>query len=135
MIVAIAYYASSAAHRPRIDCGYCTASTNSSSTDTVGGLVCPTECPLPIAPKWPPVLQLPPAPDDMDIGSSASTNLTGASIRRSKPPAATFLVTGTNQSFAESMHIFSFAVNVGVSYLQNAVIGLEFHDFWFLQVS
>ena len=81
------------------------------------------------------VLQLPPAPDDMDIGSSASTNLTGASIRRSKPPAATFLVTGTNQSFAESMHIFSFAVNVGVSYLQNAVIGLEFHDFWFLQVS
>ncbi|CAD6251448.1 unnamed protein product [Miscanthus lutarioriparius] len=103
MIVAIAYYASSAAHRPRIDCGYCTASTNSSSTDTVGGLVCPTECPLPIAPKWPPVLQLPPAPDDMDIGSSASTNLTGASIRRSKPPAATFLVTGTNQSFAESV--------------------------------
>ncbi|XP_066381361.1 ABC transporter A family member 8-like isoform X3 [Miscanthus floridulus] len=103
MIVAIAYYASSAAHRPRIDCGYCTASTNSSSTDTVGGLVCPTECPLPIAPKWPPVLQLPPAPDDMDIGSSASTNLTGASIRRSKTPAATFLVTGTNQSFAESV--------------------------------
>jgi len=103
MIVAIAYYASSAAHRPRIDCGYCTASTNSSSADTVGGLVCPTECPLPIAPKWPPVLQLPPAPDDMDIGSSTSTNLTGASITRAKSPAATFLVTGANRSFAESM--------------------------------
>jgi hypothetical protein len=107
MIVAIAYF-SSAAHRPRIDCGYCTASTNSSSTSTVGGIVCSTECPLPIAPKWPPVLQLPPAPDDMDdFGSSASTNLTaGASITRAKakPPAATFLVTGTNRSFAESMH-------------------------------
>ncbi|XP_066329776.1 ABC transporter A family member 8-like [Miscanthus floridulus] len=103
MIVAIAYYASSAAHRPQTDCGYCTASTNSSSADTVGGLVCPTECPLPIAPKWPPVLQLPPAPDDMDIGSSTSTNLTGASITRAKPPAATFLVTGANRSFSESV--------------------------------
>ncbi|CAD6247599.1 unnamed protein product [Miscanthus lutarioriparius] len=38
----------------------------------------------------------------MDIGSSTSTNLTGASITRVKP-AATFLVTGANRSFAESV--------------------------------
>ncbi|OQU84626.1 hypothetical protein SORBI_3004G089400 [Sorghum bicolor] len=106
LIVAIAYFTSSAHRAPRTDCGYCATSTNTSSTDTVGGLVCPTQCPLPIAPKWPPVLQLPPAPDDLDdFGSSAaSTNLTAAdSITRAKaePPAATFLVTGTNRSFAE----------------------------------
>lgn len=110
LIVAIAY-ASSAAHRPRVDCGGCTASTTSSSSaDTVvGGPVCPIQCPLPTAPKWPPVLQLPPAPEDMEeIGSSTSTDdLTGASTARPNPPAATFLVTGTNRSFAEGMHIFS----------------------------
>ncbi|XP_008645657.1 ABC transporter A family member 8 isoform X3 [Zea mays] len=106
LIVAIAY-ASSAAHRPRVDCGGCTASTTSSSSaDTVvGGPVCPTQCPLPTAPKWPPVLQLPPAPEDMEeIGSSTSTDdLTGASTARPNPPAATFLVTGTNRSFAEGV--------------------------------
>ncbi|XP_062224626.1 ABC transporter A family member 8-like [Phragmites australis] len=89
MVITI-FYLRSVADRPRINCHYCTASTNvSSSKNTIGGLDCPAQCPLPIAPKWPPVLQLP--------------NLPGASIGGVESRAATFLVTGGNQSFAESV--------------------------------
>nr|CAB3446090.1 unnamed protein product [Digitaria exilis] len=101
-LIIVLSFVSSRARTPGTDCGYCNASTKSWMENTVGGLNCPTECPLPIAPKWPPVLQL---PVDSDIengpGSFNSTDLTDTSIRRQSP--TTFLVTGTNQAFAESV--------------------------------
>ncbi|WVZ77359.1 hypothetical protein U9M48_025237 [Paspalum notatum var. saurae] len=95
LVLTVAYFSS---QRTQIDCGYCAATTKSSSANTAGGLNCTIQCPLPIAPKWPPVLQLPPE------GSSTPTNLTPApSTRTTKPSAARFLVTGANRSFAESV--------------------------------
>ncbi|CAN6237535.1 unnamed protein product [Urochloa humidicola] len=96
---------SSRAHSPGVDCGYCNASTKSwIENKQVGGLHCPIECPLPIAPKWPPVLHLPLDSDFQDeLGSLEPTNLTTTSIRREKHSPARFLVTGTNRSFAESV--------------------------------
>ncbi|CAN6243560.1 unnamed protein product [Urochloa humidicola] len=95
---------SSRAHSPGIDCGDCTATAKSWMENKVGELDCPTECPLPIAPKWPPVLQLPLDSDSEDeFGSVESSNLTGTSTRRAKHSPARFLVTGTNRSFAESV--------------------------------
>ncbi|KAF8691503.1 hypothetical protein HU200_040649 [Digitaria exilis] len=103
-LIIVLSFVSSRARTPGTDCGYCNASTKSWMENTVGGLNCPTECPMPIAPKWPPVLQL---PVDSDIengpGSFNSTDLTDTSIRRAKQSPATFLVTGTNQAFAESV--------------------------------
>lgn len=105
-LIVILAYRSSGAHKSGIDCGYCAASTKSSIQDRVGGLDCPIECPLPIASKWPPVMQLPldSDPDDDDPRV--------ASTRRAKHSPARFLVTGTNRPFAESMQydIFYFSV-------------------------
>ncbi|CAL5023198.1 unnamed protein product [Urochloa decumbens] len=99
---------SSRANSPGIDCSNCTASAAKSWIgNKVGGLDCPTECPLPIAPKWPPVLQLPldsDHEDEDDLGSLESTNnLTDTSTRRAKHSPARFLVTGANRPFAESV--------------------------------
>jgi len=101
LLVIIAYRSS---HRSGIDCGYCAAGTKSWIDSKVGGLDCPIQCPLPIAPKWPPVLQLPLDSDLVnELGSFKSTNLTDTSIRRAKHSPVKFLVTGANQPFAESM--------------------------------
>ncbi|TKW37305.1 hypothetical protein SEVIR_1G038400v4 [Setaria viridis] len=99
-LIVILAYRSSGAHKSGFDCGYCTASTKSSIENRVGGLQCPIECPLPIAPKWPPVLQLPldSGPED-ELGSFNSTNVTDTP----KHSPERFLVTGTNQPFAESV--------------------------------
>ncbi|CAL5059515.1 unnamed protein product [Urochloa decumbens] len=99
---------SSRANSPGIDCSNCTASAAKSWIgNKVGGLDCPTECPLPIAPKWPPVLQLPldsDHEDEDDLGSLESTNnLNDTSTRRAKHSPARFLVTGANRPFAESV--------------------------------
>ncbi|TVT99243.1 hypothetical protein EJB05_55419 [Eragrostis curvula] len=100
------YLRSVGANGPKMDCGYCAASTNASFIkDTLGGLDCPSICPLPFAPISPPLLQLPPGNSEVgpDDSLSQSTNLQGSSIRRLASSAATFLVTGSNQSFAESV--------------------------------
>ncbi|KAJ1278486.1 hypothetical protein BS78_04G083300 [Paspalum vaginatum] len=130
LILTLAYLSTP---RPQIDCGYCTATTKSSSANTAGGLNCTTQCPLPIAPKWPPVLQLPPE------GSSTPANLTTVAppARRAKHSAARFLVTGANRSFAESVMsnmlpkrdgLKKFAANL--SSLADAVLGTKaMHNF------
>ncbi|KAL6630054.1 hypothetical protein ACP70R_029819 [Stipagrostis hirtigluma subsp. patula] len=101
-MVTTLFYLRSVAQRRRIDCGYCHASTDVSFSDnTVGGLDCPTQCPLPIAPKWPPVLQLPANSDlEPEDDLSSSGDLPDEPIRSAA--ATTFLVTGHDQSFAES---------------------------------
>ncbi|CAM0946013.1 unnamed protein product [Alopecurus aequalis] len=71
------------------------------SDNTTGGAVCPSECQLPRAAKWPPVLQIPSPPS-----SNPFFNGGGASCSAGASPgscAATFLVTGTNQSFVSSV--------------------------------
>ncbi|PVH65818.1 hypothetical protein PAHAL_1G084400 [Panicum hallii] len=101
LIVIIAYRSS---HRSGIDCGYCAAGTRSWVDSKVGGLDCPIQCPLPVAPKWPPVLQLPLDSDLVnELGSLKSTNLTDTSTRRAKHSPVTFLVTGADQTFAQSV--------------------------------
>ncbi|XP_015688864.2 ABC transporter A family member 10-like [Oryza brachyantha] len=74
--------------------------------NATGGLDCPPQCPLPRAPKWPPVLQIP-RPDrravrDGDLFPSAG-DLPDASCRAAGSCAASFLVTGSNRSFVASM--------------------------------
>lgn len=70
--------------------------------NTTGGAVCSEACPLPRAPKWPPVLQIPRPPSSNpfffdDGGASCSSGAAPGSC------AARFLVTGTNQSFVSSV--------------------------------
>ncbi|KAK3156341.1 hypothetical protein QOZ80_2AG0105930 [Eleusine coracana subsp. coracana] len=96
-----------AANGTGIDCGYCNASTDASFIkDTLGGLDCTTRCPLPFAPKCPPVVQLP-GNSELGMGDglsqSQSTNLQGSSITAETNSKATFLATGSTQSFAKSV--------------------------------
>ncbi|XP_051194420.1 ABC transporter A family member 8 isoform X1 [Lolium perenne] len=82
-----------------VDCSCNNAVVSGNST---GGAVCLDSCPLPRAPKWPPVLQIPSPsssnPFFYDGGASCSA---GAAAPGSC--AARFLVTGTNQSFVSSV--------------------------------
>ncbi|KAL6888887.1 hypothetical protein ACP4OV_009913 [Aristida adscensionis] len=98
--VTIFYLRSSVGHGTQIDCHNCT--DVSFRDDRVGGLFCPSQCPLPVAPKWPPVLQLP-MNSDLELEANVSKNLPDAPIGNRKSSAATFLVTGGNRSFAESV--------------------------------
>ena len=69
----------------------------------MGGLSCSDECPLPRARRWPPLLQIPP-PEFRAVGDELFpyTGLPDASCRAGGSCAATFLVTGGNQSFVAS---------------------------------
>jgi hypothetical protein len=104
---------------PPMDCGYCAANADPSRFimhDALGGLDCVTRCPLPIAPKWAPVLQLPGNSElGMGGGLSESTDLQGPSnrgMRMTKSSPATFLVTGSNKSFVQS-RVFSIFFSLG----------------------
>ncbi|KAF2943718.1 hypothetical protein DAI22_02g085200 [Oryza sativa Japonica Group] len=85
-----------------IDCGGCGGGVAVAANAT-GGLDCPTRCALPRAPKWPPLLQIPPperrAVGDGDLLSSAGDLPDAASCRAAGSCAAAFLVTGGNRSF------------------------------------
>ncbi|RLN09276.1 hypothetical protein C2845_PM11G01240 [Panicum miliaceum] len=77
----------------------CGCSNVTVDEDAVGGL----SCPLPRAPRWPPVLQIPP-PEYRAVGDGLFpfTDLPDASCRAGGSCPATFLVTGGNQSFVAS---------------------------------
>lgn len=94
-----------------IDCGGCGGGVAVAANAT-GGLDCPTRCALPRAPKWPPLLQIPPperrAVGDGDLLSSAGDLPDAASCRAAGSCAAAFLVTGGNRSFVASMLLFLF---------------------------
>ncbi|PAN04686.2 hypothetical protein PAHAL_1G084200 [Panicum hallii] len=90
----------------RFDCG---CSNVTVDEDAVGGLSCPDECPLPRAPRWPPLLRIPP-PEYRAVadGLFPFTDLPDASCRAGGSCAATFLVTGGNQSFVASVMDYMF---------------------------
>lgn len=116
--------------------------------NTTGGAVCSDTCPLPHAPKWPPVLQIPRPPSSSpfynDVRAVCSAGATPGSC------AATFLVTGTNQSFVSSVMdnmipVQNTSVNVSaneisaladfvlaIDYMENSLFGPPGVDF-FLQ--
>ncbi|KAG2649449.1 hypothetical protein PVAP13_1NG542900 [Panicum virgatum] len=84
----------------RFDCG---CSNVTVDENAMGGLSCSDECPLPRARRWPPLLQIPP-PEFRAVGDELFpyTGLPDASCRAGGSCAATFLVTGGNQSFVAS---------------------------------
>ncbi|XP_062223734.1 ABC transporter A family member 8-like [Phragmites australis] len=83
------------------DCG---CSNVSIDENALGGMECPDGCPLPRAPKWPPVLQIPvPEYRAVKDGLFPFSDLPDASCRAAGSCAATFLVTGGNQSFVGSV--------------------------------
>ncbi|KAL6888888.1 hypothetical protein ACP4OV_009914 [Aristida adscensionis] len=110
---------------PEAGCGgYCAAKTTvGSGAGAVGGLICPSQCPLPLAPRWPPLVQLSAAEDDQDLAGLSAGDGAGAGDSLFSPPAAnlpagvaaapaappkrypptTFLYTGSNKSFAQSV--------------------------------
>ncbi|RLM78743.1 ABC transporter A family member 10-like [Panicum miliaceum] len=90
----------------RFDCG---CSNVTVDEDAVGGLSCPDECPLPRAPRWPPLLRIPP-PEYRAVADELFpfTDLPDASCRAGGSCAATFLVTGGNQSFVASVMDYMF---------------------------
>jgi hypothetical protein len=100
--IAIDRSLSSSPERTRFDCGCSNVSVDGNA---FGGLVCPSEeCPLPHAPRWPPVVQIPP-PEYRAVtgdGLFPFTDLPDASCRAGGSCPATFLVTGGNQSFLSS---------------------------------
>uniref|UniRef100_A0ACD5YPS3 Uncharacterized protein n=1 Tax=Avena sativa TaxID=4498 RepID=A0ACD5YPS3_AVESA len=98
------------------------------SDNTTGGAVCSEECPLPRAPKWPPVLHI---PFSYDGKSSCSA---GAGVDP-ESCAARFLVTGTNQSFVSGvmdnmMPVQTTSVNVSandISALADFVLATRYY--------
>ncbi|KAJ1278484.1 hypothetical protein BS78_04G083100 [Paspalum vaginatum] len=81
----------------RLDCG---CSNVSVDENALGGMDCAPDCPLPRAPKWPPLLRVPPpAYRAVQDGLFPFTDLPDASCRATRSCPATFLVTGGNQSF------------------------------------
>lgn len=81
----------------------CSCSNVSVDENAMGGIQCPPECPLPRAPRWPPVLNIPsPEYRAVQDGLFPFTDLPDASCRVNGSCAATFLVTGANHSFVES---------------------------------
>ncbi|KAL6888886.1 hypothetical protein ACP4OV_009912 [Aristida adscensionis] len=95
--------ASSQAQEPptQFDCGCTNVTVNESMP---GGMSCPGGCPLPRAPKWPPALHIPaPAYRAIKDGLFPFTDLPDASCRAAGSCAATFLVTGSNQSFVQGV--------------------------------
>ncbi|XP_052143913.1 ABC transporter A family member 8-like [Oryza glaberrima] len=85
-----------------VDCGGCGGGVAVAANAT-GGMDCPTPCALPRAPKWPPLLQIPPperrAVGDGDLLPFAGDLPDAASCRAAGSCAAAFLVTGGNRSF------------------------------------
>lgn len=102
--------------------------------NTTGGAVCSDTCPLPHAPKWPPVLQIPRPPLSSpfynDVRAVCSAGATPGSC------AATFLVTGTNQSFVSSVMdnmipVQNTSVNVSaneISALADFVLAIDYME-------
>nr|CAB3449317.1 unnamed protein product [Digitaria exilis] len=87
----------------RLDCA---CSNVTVDENAMGGLSlgCPDECPLPRAPRWPPLLQIPPSQyRAVGDGLFPFTDLPDASCRATGSCPATFLVTGGNQSFVTSV--------------------------------
>ncbi|CAO2045035.1 unnamed protein product [Urochloa humidicola] len=113
----------------------CSCSNVTVDENAVGGLSCPNEeCPLPRAPRLPPVLRIPP-PDYRAIGDGLFQfpDLPEASCRASRSCAATFLVTGGNQSFVQNVmdsmffpaHNASVNLSAGVSALSDFVLASD----------
>uniref|UniRef100_A0A453NRN3 ABC-2 type transporter transmembrane domain-containing protein n=4 Tax=Aegilops tauschii subsp. strangulata TaxID=200361 RepID=A0A453NRN3_AEGTS len=75
----------------------CNCSNAVVPANTTGGPACPEGCPQPRAPKWPPVVHIPPS-----ATSRFGRGPPGASCGAQGSCAATFLVTGANQSFVGS---------------------------------
>ncbi|RCV04910.1 hypothetical protein SETIT_1G039400v2 [Setaria italica] len=116
------------------DCGCSNVSVDGNA---FGGLVCPSECPLPRAPRWPPVLQIPP-PEYRAAGDGLFpfTDLPDASCRARGTCPSTFLVTGGNQSFVRNVmdnmffpvHDASVNLSAGVSALSDFVLATDGHS-------
>uniref|UniRef100_A0A0E0JX86 ABC transporter domain-containing protein n=1 Tax=Oryza punctata TaxID=4537 RepID=A0A0E0JX86_ORYPU len=87
-----------------VDCGGCGGGVAVAANAT-GGLDCPPQCALPRAPKWPPLLQIPPPERRAvrdgggELSPSAGDLPDAASCRAAGSCAAAFLVTGGNRSF------------------------------------
>ncbi|CAL5059517.1 unnamed protein product [Urochloa decumbens] len=125
----------------RIDCG---CSNVTVDENAVGGLWCPDEeCPLPRGRRWPPALRIP-SPEYRAIrdGLFSFTDLPDASCRASESCAATFLVTGGNQSFVRNVmdnmyfpaHSASVNLSADISTLSDFVLATdEFYGNSFLQ--
>ncbi|KAM3227398.1 hypothetical protein ACQJBY_059283 [Aegilops geniculata] len=75
----------------------CNCSNAVVPANTTGGPACPDGCPQPRAPKWPPVVQIPPSSTSRFGGGPP-----GASCGAQGSCVAKFLVTGANQSFVGS---------------------------------
>ncbi|KAL6630052.1 hypothetical protein ACP70R_029817 [Stipagrostis hirtigluma subsp. patula] len=113
----------------------CSCSNVSVDENAVGGAVCSisSDCPLPRAPKWPPVLHIPlPAYRAVKDGLFPFTDLPDALCRAAESCAATFLVTGSNQSFVGSVmdnmfpaHDASVNLSADVSALADFVLAAD----------
>uniref|UniRef100_A0A0D9VDM7 ABC transporter domain-containing protein n=1 Tax=Leersia perrieri TaxID=77586 RepID=A0A0D9VDM7_9ORYZ len=88
------------------DCSLCVGEDGnggfvSVAPNATGGLSCDLRCALPRAPKWPPVLQIPP-PESRAV-SDGGDLAAGASCRATASCGVAFLVTGSNRSFVASV--------------------------------
>lgn len=127
----------------------CSCSNVAVPENAIGGMSCPQECPLPRAPKWPPVLRLhlprePPgnwSSSDLDAASPGLSDTDSCSDGGAPGScaAAKFLVTGGNQSFVGSVmdnmipaHNTSVNVSSDISALADFVLADD-EGFWFLQ--
>ncbi|XP_008645661.1 ABC transporter A family member 10 isoform X3 [Zea mays] len=116
----------------------CSCSNVSVDENALGGIQCPDECPLPRAPKWPPVVRTPsPEYRAVQDGLFPFADLPDASCRAEGSCPATFLVTGDNHSFVGSVidnilptHSSSVNLSADVSALSDFVLADdgEFHQ-------
>jgi hypothetical protein len=93
----------------------CSCSNVSVDENALGGIQCPDECPLPRAPKWPPVVKTPsPEYRAVQDGLFPFADLPDASCRAEGSCPATFLVTSDNHSFVGSKFFFSVQLSTPV---------------------